>query len=92
MFSSVNYIRNFVNKETSQQGKSYEAIVLDCTHITSIDFTTVKGFMALIGELQQRGKQIIFYNPNSSVTHTFLGVCSNDIAIAKSLDDLNLYV
>ena len=92
VYSSVNYVRNIVNREVRAYTEPYSAVVVDCSQMTSIDFTTAKGFKAVIDEFKFLEKSVIFYNPNSSTKHTFVGACPNDIIIAKSLDALNKYV
>ena len=92
MYSSVNYVRNILNREVRAYSEPYSAVVVDCSQMTSIDFTAAKGFKAVIDEFKFLKEPVLFYNPNSSTTHTFLGACPNDIVIVETLERLNNYV
>ena len=92
MYSSVNYVRNILNREVRAYTEPYSAVVIDCAQMTSIDFTTAKGFKAVIDEFKFLEKPVLFYNPNTSTKHTFIGACPNDIVIAKSIDTLHKLV
>ena len=63
--------------------------MLDCTYISSADFTTAKGFKGMISDFKSRNQTIIFYNPHASVLDTFQGVSVEDFTIVHSLDELH---
>ena len=63
--------------------------MLDCTHISSADFTTAKGFKGMITDFKSRNQPIIFYNTHSSVLDTFLGVHVEDFTVVHSLEELH---
>ena len=67
-------------------------MVLDCTHISSADFTTAKGFKAMISDFKSRNQPLIFYNTHSSVLDTFLGVNVEDFTIVHSLEELHQHL
>merc|ERR1739845_201677 len=92
IYSSINYVRNVISREISQVKDPYSAAVIDCSQITSIDFTTAKGFKALIDEHKHHKKSVLFYNPNSLCTHTLVGALTNDIVIINSIDNLDQYI
>lgn len=92
IYSSINYVRNVISSEISQTKDPYSAAVIDCSQITSIDFTTAKGFKAIIDEFKHHKKAVLFYNPNALCTHTLVGALSNDIVIINSLENLEQYI
>ena len=92
VYSSINYFRNVVSREISQTKEPYSAVVVDCSQVTSIDFTTARGLKSLVDEFKHLKKPVLFYNPNPAATYTFVGACSHDIVIVQSLDDLHMYV
>ena len=63
-------------------------MVLDCTHISSADFTTAKGFKGMVGDFKSRNQPIIFYNTHTSVSDTFVGINVDDFTIVHSLEEL----
>ena len=44
VFPSISYVRSVINKAGISQGQSRWPVVLDCSHISSADFTAAKGF------------------------------------------------
>ena len=64
-------------------------MVLDCSHISTADFTAAKGFKAMITDFKQRNQQIIFYNTSRSVIDTFSGVNMEEFAMVFSVEELN---
>ncbi len=44
VFPSISYVRSVINKAGISQGQSQWPVVLDCSHISSADFTAAKGF------------------------------------------------
>ena len=66
--------------------------MLDCSHISTADFTAAKGFKAMITDFKRRNQQIIFYNTSSSVIDTFLGVKMEEFVMVHSVEELNDYL
>ena len=66
--------------------------MLDCSHISTADFTAAKGFKAMITDFKRRNQQIIFYNTSSSVIDTFSGVNMEEFVIVHSVEELNEYL
>ena len=87
IFPSTNYVRNIINKAAAKRRSI--PVVLDCTHISSADFTTAKGFKGMITDFKSRNQLIIFYNTHSSVLDTFLGVHVEDFTVVHSLEELH---
>ena len=92
VYSSVNYVRTVIGRKIDESTDNYSAVVIDCSQITSVDFTTVKGLKAVVDEFKFHEKPVLFYNPNPSSTHTFEGACPKDIVIVHALDHLGQYV
>ena len=92
VYSSVNYVRNVIGREIAERTDDYSAVVTDCSQITSVDFTTVNGLKAVVDEFKFHEKPVLFYNPNPSSTHTFVGACPDDIVIVNAIDHLGQYV
>ena len=92
VYSSVNYVRTVIGRKIDESTDNYSAVVIDCSQITSVDFTTVKGLKAVVDEFKFHEKPVLFYNPNPSSTHTFEGACPKDIVIVNALDHLGQYV
>jgi sodium-independent sulfate anion transporter 11 len=61
---------------------------LDCSHISSADFTAAKGFKAMISDFKAREQPIIFYNTASSVVDTFLGVNMDEFVVVHSMEEM----
>ena len=73
-FPSINYVRNVINKAATRPPCNPSIpVVLDCSHISSADFTAAKGFKAMISDFKMRGQELIFYNTQESVLDTFVG-------------------
>ena len=85
-FPSVNYVRNVINKAAARSGMI--PVVLDCTHISSADFTAAKGFKAMISDFRARGQELIFYNTHESVLDTFVGA-NVEFNVVHSLEELH---
>ena len=81
--------RHKINKAGIREGQSKLPLVLDCSHISTADFTAAKGFKAMITDFKQRNQQIIFYNTSRSVIDTFSGVNMEEFAMVFSVEELN---
>ena len=82
-------MRNVINKAAVVVGGSHIPVVLDCTFISSADFTTAKGFKGMISDFRARNQPIIFYNTHSSVLDTFLGANVEEFTVVHSLEELH---
>lgn len=88
-FPSVNYVRNVINKAATRAAAGdMMPVVLDCTHISSADFTAAKGFKAMISDFRARGQELIFYNTHESVLDTFVGA-NVEFNVVHSLEELH---
>lgn len=92
VFPSIGYVRSVINKAGINQGQSRWPVVLDCSHISSADFTAAKGFKAMISDFRRRGQPIIFYNTCTSVADTFLGVNHEEFVIIYSEEELYQHI
>ena len=81
--------RHKINKAGIQEGQSKLPLVLDCSHISTADFTAAKGFKAMITDFKRRNQQIIFYNTSPSVIDTFLGVNMEEFVMVFSVEEIN---
>jgi len=89
IFPSVTYVRHKINKAGIREGQSKLPLVLDCSHISTADFTAANGFKAMITDFRRRNQPIIFYNTTPSVIDTFLGVNIEEFVVVHSLEELN---
>ena len=89
VFPSVSYVRNKINKAGVRDGHSRMPLVLDCSHISTADFTAAKGFKAMISDFRSRSQPIIFFNTASSVVDTFLGVNIEEFVVVHSVEEMN---
>ena len=64
-------------------------MVLDCSHISTADFTAAKGFKAMITDFKRRNQQIIFYNTSPSVIDTFFVINLDEFVMVFSVEELN---
>ena len=91
----MNYLRNFITKAATRRNGDIPTqkhpVVLDCSKVSSIDFTAAKGFGSMIKEFKQREQPFIVYHPHPSVTRTFSEACSDDVSfvIAHTLEELD---
>ena len=81
--------RHKINKAGIREGQSRLPLVLDCSHISTADFTAANGFKAMITDFRKRNQPIIFYNTSPSVIDTFLGVNIEEFVVVHSLEELN---
>ena len=81
--------RHKINKAGIREGQSKLPLVLDCSHISTADFTAANGFKAMITDFRRRNQPIIFYNTTPSVIDTFLGVNIEEFVVVHSLEELN---
>ena len=88
-FPSINYVRNVINKAAIRPPCNGIPVVLDCTHISSADFTAAKGFKAMITDFKARNQPLIFYNTHSSVLDTFVGANVEEFVVVHSLEELH---
>ena len=88
VFPSVSYVRHQINKAAISTGQSQLPVVLDCSHISSADFTAAEGFKAMVEDFHSRSQHFIFYNTAPSVVDTFEGVDMPGLIIVQSLEEL----
>ena len=85
-----------MNKEAIKDyilmSNSGTTVVLDCSRVSSVDFTTATVFKAMIVEFEERGQSLVFYHTHSSVARAIVGACSDDAVIVQCLDDLYSHV
>ena len=81
--------RHKINKAGVREGQSRLPLVLDCSHISTADFTAANGFKSMISDFRRRNQPIIFYNTSPSVVDTFLGVNIEEFVVVHSLDELH---
>ena len=84
--------RHKINKAGIKEGQSQLPLVLDCSHISTADFTAAKGFKAMITDFRRRSQQIIFFNTSTSVLDVFSGIDIEGILVVHSIDELNEYL
>ena len=70
MFPAVSHVRHLINKAGMKEGRSKFPLVLDCTHLSTSDFTVAEGFKSMIKDFDKRNQSIIFYKPASPVLAT----------------------
>ena len=75
-----------------QDGESRLPLVLDCSHISSADFTAAKGFKAMISDFRARNQPIVFFNTTDSVVNTFLGVNIEQFVVVHSNEELLAHI
>ena len=88
-FPAINYVRSVISKAATTRAESTMPVVVDCSHISSADFTAAKGFKSMITDFRNRNQPLIFYNPLASVLDTFVGANIEEFVVVHSLDDLN---
>lgn len=88
VFPSVSYVRHQINKSAISTGQSQLPVVLDCSHISSADFTAAEGFKAMVEDFHSRSQNIIFYNTAPSVVDTFEGVEMPGLVVVQSFEEL----
>ena len=70
MYPAVSYVRHFINKAGVQEGQSTAPLVLDCSHMSTSDFTVAEGFKSMVKDFEKRQQAIIFYKPTPAVLAT----------------------
>ena len=70
MFPAVSHVRHLINKAGVKEGRSTLPLVLDCSHISTSDFTVAEGFKSMIKDFDKRNQAIIFYKPTPPVLAT----------------------
>merc|ERR1711862_739989 len=87
-FTSINYVRNMINKAAVEQTVAASPVVIDCSLISSIDFTAGKGISSMILDFKTRGQGLFFYNAQKSVQETLDGG-SVKCKIVRSSEELS---
>lgn len=80
MFPSVEYVRKLVQKAavgSSQSGPPI-AVVIECTHIYSADYTAAAAVERLAADFHARRQPLLFYNVKPSVANLFEAVAHPD--------------
>ncbi|XP_034960054.2 sodium-independent sulfate anion transporter [Zootoca vivipara] len=70
-FPAIEFLRDTVRKRTQTESCLCH-IILDCTHISSIDYTAVLGLSELLQELQHRRLSLVFIGLQKHVLKVFL--------------------
>ena len=85
MFPAVSHVRHLINKAGMKEGGSKLPLVLDCSHISTSDFTVAEGFKSMIKDFEKRNQMIIFYKPAPIVLATLK---IKTLKVVQSREDL----
>lgn len=89
LFPTADYVRTEISKAIKDNDCP---VVIDCSHISVIDFTGVQGIKSLINDIKKKDKYIIFHKVQPEISQlllTNLGLdflySSSDMALMQML-------
>lgn len=87
-FPSVDYVRAAVNKAGISTAEGSLTVVLDCCHLTGLDFTAVKGIEGLCSDFQKRQQPLILANASPNIKKS-LACLDPHIKITSTPEELH---
>ncbi|XP_020300712.1 sodium-independent sulfate anion transporter-like [Pseudomyrmex gracilis] len=91
-FPAVDYLRTYITKTLSDHQSSLETpltyVVLDCGHISEIDFTGAQGINMVIRDFERNSNRLIMLRPNPDVLKSVQSF--SDETILSASDDVDL--
>lgn len=59
-FPAVEYIQSRITEEATIQGNKLMSVIIDCSHVTGTDYSSIQGFIELIAEFKRKQAKIVF--------------------------------
>ncbi|XP_066250806.1 sodium-independent sulfate anion transporter-like isoform X1 [Euwallacea similis] len=88
-FSSAEYSREKILKDTLNSAQDTQLILLDCTRMFNMDFTAGKCVESLVKDLQKRGKNVSFLVQKDRVAKILNNCCDGKILTFKNENEYN---
>uniref|UniRef100_A0A8D2LQJ0 Solute carrier family 26 member 11 n=1 Tax=Varanus komodoensis TaxID=61221 RepID=A0A8D2LQJ0_VARKO len=85
-FPTIEFLRDFVHKQ-ALSGSHLRNVILDCTHVSSIDYTVVLGLSELLLEFQHRRLSLIFTGLQAPILKVLLAANLEGFCKFPSLKD-----
>ncbi|XP_054834494.1 sodium-independent sulfate anion transporter [Eublepharis macularius] len=85
-FPAIEFLRDTVNKQ-ALSAPSLRTVILDCTHVNSIDYTVVIGLTELLREFRSRRISLIFISMQAHVLQILQAADLEGFYNFKSLED-----
>ncbi|KAF7278204.1 hypothetical protein GWI33_008698 [Rhynchophorus ferrugineus] len=94
LFSSAEYIREKIVEYSNDVKQDISIILIDCSNVSTLDYTAGKCFSLIVKELQANGKIVSFLVPKNSITKALescdskrLAIYQNEFDFEQSLTD-----
>ncbi|XP_066472566.1 sodium-independent sulfate anion transporter [Tiliqua scincoides] len=85
-FPAIEFIRETVQKHALSASRS-RSVILDCTHVSSIDYTVVMGLSELLQEFQSRRISLVFISLQAHVLQVLLAAELEGFCYFSRLED-----
>ncbi|KAJ6658512.1 hypothetical protein lerEdw1_020067 [Lerista edwardsae] len=85
-FPAIEFLRNAVHKHALSASRP-RSVILDCTHVNSIDYTVVMGLSELLQEFQSRRISLIFIGLQAHVLQVLLAAELEGFCYFSRLED-----
>ncbi|XP_077184318.1 sodium-independent sulfate anion transporter [Paroedura picta] len=85
-FPAIEFLCDTLNKQ-ALSGSPLRTVILDCTHISNIDYTVVVGLTELLQQFRRRRISLIFINMQPQVLQVLLAADLDGFHHGSSLED-----
>ncbi|XP_018330827.1 sodium-independent sulfate anion transporter [Agrilus planipennis] len=87
-FPAIENLREKIVQTTNNKTDKFQTVVIDCVHISRVDYTSAKGVASLCNDLEKNGKSLVIVNAVVDVERVLSGACSDKCIFAKTDQDL----
>ncbi|KAL3272435.1 hypothetical protein HHI36_013916 [Cryptolaemus montrouzieri] len=92
-FPSAEYIRErIMNYHRNESSTEQYMVVIDCHRIHKMDFTAGKCLGAMMTDLKNNNRKVIFLEPRLKIVKVLKNVCANDILVAETEEELRMHL
>ncbi|KAK3091412.1 hypothetical protein FSP39_019726 [Pinctada imbricata] len=86
LFPAIEYVQERVLKENEADGRS-NSVVIDCSQVTAVDYTTIQGIMDLILDFERRKAKLVFASLPAKVLHHLQDADIPHLMVSFSVQD-----
>jgi len=88
LFPAVSYVRGLVGREAGLDTHRGLPVVVDCSHIESLDYTAAAQFKDLLADLHSRQQQVFWLRPSSEVAATLRPLAGELLVVITAVEQV----
>ncbi|RZF32772.1 hypothetical protein LSTR_LSTR009881, partial [Laodelphax striatellus] len=94
LYPAVDHVRSRIFHKTfskTEEGIQTKTIVIDCSHISRIDFTAAQGLQSMLNDIKNQHMQLVLLYANREMVHSMKNLCPQ-LRVATSQMELQTII